>query len=1551
MADLATINPKVFVKPMGQDSMGLYNYKFYSPGETTEVSTTIDLDPQEMQAAVGNPTDENYQSVVEFLGKFRGPGEDRGTYAETIAPALGKAVFGVGGMPVELANMAITAGVDLPINFARWAARGFSGTMPTDRFASTDRPLLGVENITRNVEKAGQSALKYLEEVTGAGAALGRNYPGTKSFLGGAESFDLTPDESTRARQIISLIAQITAAAPIEGMGIAKIATRLAKINPENLTLKKVTDAIADFQVKYPRKAMGVETGIGLLAGSGMVISEEALKLAWPNAPPWVKQMVMAGSGIAAPAAILKAGSLLGQVPVIKQVGKQAKGLVSVLYPERQAAYALQQGLDKSNILNVKELLLLAQSEGRNIDPDSKIALTLTEMAVNEASILRAQLDDPEIKLSKEQRESAEKNLKDLTQYAQFQDSQLRTIFGDEETAVQIYGQIADNIINRADGINAAVRKVLEAEDSFDVETGLGATKVKLDEALKDLETVHSKATEEALEQAQNLIQTIKDNIPEDATAADRANFDRWIRGTLENAYKEVDNYESLIWNNLPGMKTPKATTTKDGAPDAEITINGLPIAQYYADRIKNLEAGTSQDQTAVLYQLAGRSAILDNSDDPNVGNITSRLERNQNKASQLDAEAEALSQVPGPLITSGPTKPTGVVSLFDVIQSMKGINVDAAAKEGIRGELDVIKNWHINQNTGKAKPFKTRLVTDNPKGTNLDGLIERLKELGFENINNQNDLLAAINKEAAGDKVYTADDSVKVSEFKDAQRDTDLVIEEAQNRGIIKNTDDINPSTGKKWRINELQAAVEKDIAIEDQLLNPKTRNLEDIDKESIEIRESIDKDARRLANIATKDAKNITDVEGNVVDIAGELTQIGELSAKGTASEPIGKTAQEVNNVISVLKTQLRGEQGKTTRNPKKIANISRMISELENAIVENFPGINQEMLDTARGLTKFKKSVFETGPVGKIRGYTATGEPRVELEAIETAILRAGTTGKVIDSQKQATDLRDIEAATTKIYTDGDGGKEGLAINRDKDNNAVINKNANWEVLSKKPPPPFEEITIDGSGRPLGFKIAEGTPVNPDTIRIVEGTLWRRFMSYYDSSTGQLNTPAAQKWIDNNQAAIDWLAKAKGEDSPFKNLQVAESQAQALTNLKLRNLEKTIKDLRDRGAFTEDFTENMLREAFKANEQRTSANEAAKIILEGQPNLVGETLVKKFLDPNNKNPRQDLQEILTVLEKGALADGTNPALDGFKNAVTEALFKTLVTGKNTKGGTSSVKKIAGQLEKTTAGEVTLFDGPKAATAFEDPRMQELLTQLYGKDALPLLQKYAEGAKTVALTSEGKPIPLKDMASEEIIGNLGRIAGLYVAKSGVINPLIAAGVGRRLGVQISRELKGKHAEQLIARALLDPELAFTLMAKFPQLNKAQKAKVTKELEAVLGTNQYNRSRFDKAPGALYEVLTTPPSEEIEEEVIEEISMAPLPSRVQQVAKIEVPRPRPGTLLEKISPLNVASAPVPTAPDTQVRGQQVFGAVDPIFAKHGGLVSLCPPKRKQTVA
>jgi hypothetical protein len=1538
MADLATINPKVFVKPMGQDSMGLYNYKFYSPGETTEVSTTIDLDPQEMQAAVGNPTDENYQSVVEFLGKFRGPGEDKGTYAETLLPALSKGAYGSLGMPVELANMAITAGVDLPINFARWAARGFSGAMPTDRYASSDRPFLGAENITQNVEKAGKAAFKYIEGLTGFGGTL-------------AEGWDLTPDESDRGRQIVSLIAQITAAAPIEGMGIAKIAERLAKIKPENLTLKKVTDAIADFQLKTPKTAAAVETGIGVLAGSGMVVSEEVLKSLWPDAPPWIKQIVMAGTGIAAPAAILKTGSLLGQVPVIKQVGKQAKGLVSVLYPERQAAYALQQGLDKSNILNLKELLLLAQSEGRNIDPDSKVALTLTEMAVNEASILRAQLDDPEIKLSKEQRESAEKNLKDLTKYAQFQDAQLRTIFGDEDTAIKIYSQIADNIINRADGINAAVRKVLEAKDSFDVETGLGATKVKLDEALKDLETVHSKATEEALEQAQNLIQTIKDNIPEDATAADRANFDRWIRGTLENAYKEVDNYESLIWNNLPGMKTPKATTTKDGAPDAEITINGLPIAQYYADRIKNLEAGTSQDQTPMLYKLAGRSAILDNSDDPNVVNITSRLERNQNKASQLDAEAEALSQVPGPLITSGPTKPTGVVSLFDVIRGMGGISVQEAAKAGLRGELDDIINL-------KGKPFQRRLVTDKvdpntgkPKGTGIDSLIERLNELGFENINNQNDLLAAINKEARGDKVYSADDSVRVTEFKDASRNAETVIDEAQNRGIIKNTDDINPSTGKKWRINELQAAVEKDIAIEDQLLNPKIRTLYDIDNETLKINESIDKDARRLANIATKDAKNITDVEGNVVDIATELSQKGELSAKGTASKPIGKTAQEVNNVISVLKTQLRGEQGKTTRNPKKIANISRMISELENAIVENFPEINQEMLKTARNATKFKKSVFETGPVGKIRGYTATGEPRVELEAIETAILRAGTTGKVIDSQKQATDLRDIEAATTKIYPDEDGGKEGLAIIRDADNNAVINRDANWEVLSKKPPPPFEEINIDGSGRSLGFKIAEDTPVNPDTIRIVEGTLWRRFMSYYDSSTGQLNTPAAQKWIDNNQAAIDWLAKAKEEESPFKNLQVAESQAQALTNLKLRNLEKTIKDLRDRGAFTEDFTENMLREAFKANEQRTSANEAAKIILEGQPNLVGETLVKKFLDPNNKNPRQDLQEILTVLEKGALADGTNPALDGFKNAVTEALFKTLVTGKNTKGGTSSVKKIADQLEKTTAGEVTLFDGPKAATAFEDPRMQELLTQLYGKDALPLLQKYAEGAKTVALTSEGKSIPLKDMASEEIIGNLGRIAGLYFAKSGVINPLIAAGVGRRLGVQISRELKGKHAEQLIARALLDPELAFTLMAKYPQLTKAQKAKLTKELEAVLGTNQYNRSRFDKAPGALYEVLTTPPSEEIEEEVIEEISMAPPPSRVQQVAKIEVPRPRPGTLLEKISPLNVASASVPTAPDTQVRGQQVFGAVDPIFAKHGGLVSLCPPKRKQTVA
>ena len=83
-------------------------------------------------------------------------------------------------------------------------------------------------------------------------------------------------------------------------------------------------------------------------------------------------------------------------------------------------------------------------------------------------------------------------------------------------------------------------------------------------------------------------------------------------------------------------------------------------------------------------------------------------------------------------------------------------------------------------------------------------------------------------------------------------------------------------------------------------------------------------------------------------------------------------------------------------------------------------------------------------------------------------------------------------------------------------------------------------------------------------------------------------------------------------------------------------------------------------------------------------------------------------------------------------------------------------------------------------------------------------------------------------------------------------------------------------------------------------------------------------------------------------------------PSRGQKVAALNLRPPQQGSLLDRVSPLLKggggmgagATAPGTTAPGTKPRGQEIFGAVDPVFANQGGLVSLCGPnKPKQMVS
>ena len=424
--------------------------------------------------------------------------------------------------------------------------------------------------------------------------------------------------------------------------------------------------------------------------------------------------------------------------------------------------------------------------------------------------------------------------------------------------------------------------------------------------------------------------------------------------------------------------------------------------------------------------------------------------------------------------------------------------------------------------------------------------------------------------------------------------------------------------------------------------------------------------------------------------------------------------------------------------------------------------------------------------------------------------------------------------------------------------------------------------------------------------------------------------------------------------------------------LRNADHKNQDQIINDLRKRGVFGDTLTEQALREAMDAENTQLKNMKVTEVFLEADPPVAAQALLNKFLDPSHTTPMQSLDEIMKVLQKGALDDGSNPALDGFKAAVAEALFKRSLTGAE---GQGPIAKEAARLDHSLKQEVKFLDGGKMLQLVENDNVILLLKSLYGEHAPELMRTFARGAaeQSAVGTTAREGVGLQGtQVSNEIVANFGRVAGLWVlGKTNVMNPLIAAGVGRRLAVGVARELKGKGMERNIAEALIDPEYGLMLMKLYPELNPSQKAGLGQRMKKWAATTflsaPYQRLKKlgYKIPGALYEATSQEGMPLDLEEGGPSAALVPSfdpipdrwqsPSRGQKVASLNIRPPQQGSLLDKVKFLGGGGGGMgagPTAPGTAgSRGQEIFGPMDPVFkgapkANQGGLVSLCPPNK-----
>ena len=1483
-----------------QGSGGNYTYRASTDGGDTfiDLPSAVTMDPDTLERDINKSGTPSYNSMDAILGGLKFVGQEKETILSgTAGPAAQMMPGNVLGAPADIANVVL--GVpDVGVNFLNWAFGGFEGDMPDKRYISSDpRKVVGgsymlnqalesVGDLAREGARATQEAgLNFqLKDVPIAGVVA--DLVGAGDIEVGARtpfdifSFDTTPDESTKTREYVSLITQVLSAAPVEGALIAKLATQLANALPPGSkpTKQRVYEAISEFQNTNPLKAAALETSLGAIAGGGMVTSVVALEAAYPNAPQWMKNTVMAGGAIAAPIAGMTVGSAVYdtalKIPFVSIPLRFARGAMDSLTvngAQRAAARSIaKMGGDwksRDDILGVMDQLKFALAEGRNIDEVTRIAMTTPQLARNEARILEAKLNAAEKNMPADEVASQRQLIEELRRFSDFQEGHLATLTSGGNIGATAYSRYSDRMIGRRDKIFAALNESIlkmdlggkvgdDIPDSViknDYEQGFATSNYEYNvnrirafqEGKLTLEPEQAQAItqaydstlakiesarDEAIRDAEERVQALRDSMPEDlpANSQAREDFNLWIRREIDTAYKEIDGYEDILWNNISGLDRPKTdtVTNADGTDlGPQILIDGVPIGAHFAAKVAALDAGEDVNQSKYLWKLSGRDALV----------------QQASKGGGPDAEQVAKQNV--------------VVKSQEAIVAEKKRQLDVAA-ENLR-------------NVRQADYTDPKVVDLRAEVKRLEGELESIP-LG-RTIEDPTVIrrLNAVNQKLAGARSALAERST----------------ETAANPGLKKAED-----------------------AFEDAQTN---------------LNESRDKLKTAQGNLEIALNKGV-DFEGTAVKLDDEIDNLSMLGIKTVDGVSVGRKGQEVQNVISLLKREMSFEQGRSVRNGQKIKAIGGLIDDLQRAISdpENF-SIDTVALDAARKMTAAKKDLFERGSIGPLRGFTTKGEAQVPIDR---------TIEKIAPVKGQETALRDLENALTRVAT-GEGTPFRLVQTEDGGVVAKLDPDYNLERYAAAPPAPFQSIQVNG-GRSLGLKVADDTPATEANIEIIRSTLWDRFRTY--GAGDEFDSRAAAKWIDDNSAAINWLKNATGETTGFENITAAERVVNSIKTATQVELDKTVSAMRRDGAFNEQFTEEGFRILVKeAATRESNLNSAATFLNEPTPLIMG----KKFFDSYLNDP-DILRQTLKVLESGELPNGTNPALDGFKQAVGQELVQRGQTGP--KEGTDAARQAAILSQSRGGPEIKVWDPQKLFGLAGDPKIGKLLGDLFGPDAAAAFQKVAEGARLQSAIgpSATKDIRLQDLVSDEWAGNVGRILGGLAARGLPISSLVLTGLGRRYGINTIGNVRGQAIENLIVEFLMDPKLAMAAVESWPSMNPNKKAGLLNRAkiwahQRFISDNVRRVERFGERPGTLFEIgagasgMREP--DEVDQTQRTLAGQAPAPQapadRGMAQRTLAGQAPVQGSSLASVNPLGTA----------------LFGANDPVFGlgyNHGGYVT-----------
>jgi len=1490
----------------GKDGFWTYQAR-KGGGNYFDLPSSTPFGPEALEAGINNPGTDVPGNVAALLKGLQFSEQGRpGIVKGTILPAIHKTPANILGLPMEAAQAMAHALLDTPINLVDWAFGGFEGDMPGTRHFSTATPFGGVGSIARGMQNVGDWARRGQEWTEEAGWYVEvPNLPYNLDLgLGGTRwgagtplnlfTFTTDIDESTKARRYASLITQIIGAAPVEGALIANMAIKLARTT-KNPTTKHVYEAISELHAGHPLAAAAAETAMGAAVGGGMVTSISALEAAWPNAPQWAKNTVMAGGGLLLPVGAMTAASMAWDIgiktPVIRFPLRVLAGMmesVTLTGAQKAAARALQSKggdwKDRHEMLGVIGQFRLALIEGRNMDPATRIAFTTPQLFRNEARLLEAKLDAAAPGMPRDEVDAQRKLIEDIRMAADFQEGQLKTLSTDDGVGAEAYAKYSGRMMDRRDSIFSAFNDAILKldlggrsdagvgykiiQEDYDLGLATGAFEFNTNrmrafqeghlelrpEQIQDMSkafdavlTKMEEGSQAAIADAERRVAAIRDGMPENISAKDRQLFNMWIRREIETAYQEVDAMEDLLWHNISGLNRPKTESyfTPDGDDlGPQILIDGVPIGEHFAAKAAALKGGEPENQSKWLWKLSGRDALID--------------------------------------------------------QAAKGGGPNA---EKIARQNVVIKN-------------NERIVA------------QRQQELDA----------ASAKFKAAGDIPYEST-AYRNAMARVRQLEAELEAVPAHQTPRINSTR--IKLEGARAKVVELlrAEAVDPNLTRAETAFNTAQTRLNDA---------QIKLDTAR-DNIEISLSKGV-DHEGNPVNLDNEIVNRSVLDVQKVGGVLVGREAQELQNIISHLKAELSFEDGRPNRKPAKITAIGDLIDDLERAIAdpENF-SVDTIALDAARRMTDLKHGLFTKGAVGELRARTTRGEAKVPPEK---------TIEKIAPTTGQETNLRQLETALAGRHRLMTGQGTPFRMTTGKDGKVVpeLDRDFNLQKYSEAPPAPFEAIRVDG-GRSLGFRLAEGTQPTPVNIEMVQRTLWDRFKGF---GTGdKFSSTAAARWIENNDAAIRWLREATGKDTGFEDLANAKRIVEAIRHADISKLDDTVRTLRKNGAFNEDFTEEGYRLLVREAAQRESNLQSAAIFLDNPEPL---TIGTKFLAKFRTNP-EVLRNTLKVLESGVLPDGSNPALEGFRQAVAEGLIREALTKP---GSSTNAGKVAEQLSAHLGTTVTLWDPQALLKLAKDPIIRRLLGEMYGEAAPKVFGEIAEAARLQSpIGPAATPgVKVRTGVSDTWAGFIGRwIGGVAsdIIPLGSPSKLWAPATGRQLGMEALADVRGSSIDRLLVDLLMEPELAVVAMEKFPVSNPQANALWQTRLrlyahQKFIGDNARRIQQLRNVPGVLYEVGEPTKYQEFGDDEEIRFRRGPRtslreptgtrPRRVASNVPPNVPSPRApvdASVLSRVSPVGQQPMPVGPRPTGPVSQETLAGLSQvglPLFANYGGHIT-----------